>query len=235
MFVTVAPGSLNLIQPPPGLLSKHPVLLLGIIRYFYLTHFAVHLHCRNHIFWELTLGEVSWTLNVVCVRLNAWTNDSVDTPENELQNLILWVDLICFILGTAHFCVGILKIRTMFGFRWVGGLREIGCSDFRRKNKYVHIKHVFSTKFFTLIVFDICQMIRCNRPLHLCIWKFLYYSGVWPRVYIFFLSLLFGFGGGWDVSSEIRTLFGFLQFVHKNGQSLRKGIKTRVKFSIFTM
>ncbi len=33
MFVTVGPGSLNLIWPPRGLLSKHPVLILGIIRY----------------------------------------------------------------------------------------------------------------------------------------------------------------------------------------------------------
>ncbi len=52
-----------------------------------------------------------------------------------------------------NICVRILKIRTMFGFRWVGGLREIGCSDFQRKNKYVHLKKVFSSKHFS---FPVC-------------------------------------------------------------------------------
>ncbi len=56
-------------------------------------------------------------------------------------------------LGTVHFCVRILKIRTMFGFGWVGVLRRNECSDFRRKNKYVHRKKCFSTKHFS---FPVC-------------------------------------------------------------------------------
>ncbi len=61
-----------------------------------------------------------------------------------------------FSQGTVHFCVCILKIRTLFGFRWVGGLREIGCSDFRRKNKYVHLtKGIFIQVFFSPCVYFI--------------------------------------------------------------------------------
>ncbi len=50
-------------------------------------------------------------------------------------------------LGTVHFCVRILKIQIMVGYRWVGELREIGCSDFKRNNKYVHLKHVLDQVF----------------------------------------------------------------------------------------
>ena len=41
----------------------------------------------------------------------------------------------------------------MLGFRWVDWLREIGCSDLCRENKYVHIKNLFVQEFFVYSVY----------------------------------------------------------------------------------
>ncbi len=92
-----------------------------------------------------------------------------------------------------------LKIRTMFGFRWMGGLREFGCSDFRKKNKYVHLKGIFIQVFFfpcVYLIFLKTNMIKLTLKMHdICT----FYAGnkMVVLVYVFFSFLLFRFWGGW--------------------------------------
>ncbi len=125
-------------------------------------------------------------------------------------------------LGTVHFCVRILKIRTTFRFRWVGGLQETGCSDFRRKNKYVHLKTCLLTKYFSCLVCIkyLSTILWSNRPNRSISWLVTVYILKWfsgVRIILLFVVRIWGWVGG---SSEIWTLFRFLKYVRKNGRSL---------------
>ena len=113
------------------------------------------------------------------------------------------------------FC-GLFIIRTTFGFRWVGGLRTDGCSNWRRGKKYTPRKCLFccikaskSNQKSSRITY---QSWGANRLTDTLI-RYFKIESIFQGVRIY-LSTMFKLDGGCVGQNRIWTLFE-LQKAHK--------------------